>query len=90
MSTQVAVRTEINLKRLALQKARIQGITLSFVINRFLKDYVEEDYQVLLKKKNEDEVTCDELFFDRDIVSAANKLAEYVRNNPRRKSIHGK
>ena len=85
MSTQVAVRTDVRLKQLALRKARIQGLTLSFVINRLLKDYVEKDYQVFLRKQHEldeAEVTCDELFFDRDIVSAANTLAEYVRNNP--------
>ena len=84
MTTQLAVRTDVTLKDLALKKAQGQGITLSFVVNCFLKDYVEEDYQVLLRKKTdmEPEVTCDELFFDKDIVAAANKLADYVRNNP--------
>lgn len=84
MTTQVAVRTDFRLKKEALSKAQKQGLTLSFIVNRLLKDYVEEDYEVLFQKKKnfEAEVTCDELFFDKDIVAAANKLASYVRNNP--------
>lgn len=84
MSTQLAIRTDSRLKRLAAKKARTQGLTLSFVLNRLLKDYVQEDYEVFLKKRSSDEseVTCDELFFHPEIVSAANKLADYVRNNP--------
>lgn len=81
MTTQLAIRTEMNLKRSALKKAKKQGLTLSFVVNRLLRDYVEENYEVSLKKKGdvEAEVTCDELFFDKDIVKAANKLSRYLK-----------
>lgn len=84
MTTQLAVRTDVNLKRLATKKARRQGLTLSFLVNRLLRNYIEEDYEIFLKSKREleDEVTCDELFFDRDIVAAANTLSEYLRRHP--------
>ncbi|GEM_PF-5981266 len=82
MTTQVAVRTDVNLKRLALKKVRYQGLTLSFVINRLLKEYVEEDYEVLLRKKidAEPEVSTEEIFSAPEIVDAANKLSKYLRN----------
>lgn len=84
MTTQLAIRTDIRLKRSAAQKAKQHGLTLSFIINQLLKNYVEEDYEFFFRRKKEphDEVTCDKLFFDRDIVIAANKLSDYLRHHP--------
>lgn len=84
MTTQLAIRTDFSLKHLAAKKAKRQGLTLSFILNRLLKNYVEEDYEVLFRRKKEleDEVSCDELFFDRDIVAAANTLSDYLRSHP--------
>ena len=85
MNTQLAIRTNLSLKRAAFRKAKKQGVTLTLVVNNLLKNYVEGDYEVNLINKTHTEenyeVEVEELFADPEIVKAANELAEYLRTH---------
>lgn len=78
MTTQLSIKTEEEIKKAAQKKAAEQGITLTVAVNSFLKKFSEGEFRFELTKKQEEEITVDELFRSKKIVERANKIARYL------------
>lgn len=81
MNTQLAVKTDQKIKEAAQKKAADEGVTLTIVVNTFLKKYAEGDFKIELINTSDSDVTIDELFQSIKIVKEANKISNYLINN---------
>lgn len=80
MTTQLAIKTDPNLKKTAQKKAAEQGVTLTSVMNAFLRRFAEGEFEFKLMSTKESDITIDELFKSKKIVKKANQISKYLAN----------
>lgn len=78
MLSQLSIKTDPKIKANAQKKALEQGVPLTFVVNTFLRGYAEGAYEIKLVRKENSDVTIDELFKSQKIKDVANKVADFV------------
>ena len=80
MTTQLAIKTDEAIKKAAQQKASAQGVTLTFIINTFLKKFAKGDFEIKMVSTQGADVSMDELFQNKKIIKQVNKISEYLSN----------
>ena len=81
MTTQLSIKTDPSTKKTAQKKAEAQGLTLTTVINAFLRKYSEGEFEFIFIKKEEPDITLDVLFQSKKIVKQANRIARYLSHH---------
>ncbi len=78
MNTQVSFTTDLNLKKLALEKAKKEGITLKTLLIYAMKGFVEGKISLGLETKNTNSDIEEIVFNDSEINNKAKKIADLI------------
>lgn len=74
--TQVSFTADSTLKNKAMKKAKKEGITLKALFTMAMKSYIDGDFSLGLKNKND---YFDKIFDDKDVVEKANELGNLLK-----------
>ncbi|MBP7819361.1 hypothetical protein KA036_00815 [Candidatus Gracilibacteria bacterium] len=80
MNTQVSFTTDLELKKIALEKAKQQGITLKALLVYAMKDFVDGKISLGLKTTNPEQEIQELFFEDKELTNNSQKLAKLLSN----------
>lgn len=87
MTTQLSIKTDPKIKQAASRRAEYEGMTLTAIVNVFLREYAQGKFQLSFMNienrqlSEEPIIELDEIFKSKKIVSKANQISEYLNNH---------
>ncbi len=87
MTTQLSIKTDPRIKQAASKRAEYEGMTLTAIVNVFLREYAHGKFQLSFMNienqqlSKESIMEFDEIFKSKKIVSKANQISQYLNNH---------